>query len=119
VQLVVRLVVAWAVNVAALWVVDAVFSGVDSTGWGALIIAGLVFGIVNTIVKPILVLLSLPIVLITLGLFLFVINMTVLALTDWLVSGFNIEGFWTFVGATIVVWIVNVVLEAAARRVTM
>jgi len=118
VQLVVRMLVAWAVNVAALWVADAIFSDVDSTGWGALIVAGLVFGIVNTIVKPILVLLSLPIVIITLGIFLFFINMAVLALTDWLVSGFNIEGFWTFVGATIVVWIVNVVLEAAARRVT-
>jgi putative membrane protein len=112
------MVVAWAVNVAALWVADALFSDVDSTGWQALIIAGLVFGVVNTIVKPVLVLLSLPIVLITLGLFLFVINMGVLALTDWLVSGFNIEGFWTFVGATIVVWLVNVVLEAAADRVT-
>jgi len=117
VPLVARLIVAWAVNVAALWVADALFSDVDSTGWGALIIAGLVFGIVNTFVKPLLVLLSLPIVIITLGLFLLFVNMAVLALTDWLVSGFNIEGFWTFVGATIVVWIVNAVLEAAASRV--
>ena len=116
-RLVARLVVAWAVNVAALWIADALFSDVDSTGWGALIIAGLVFGIVNTFVKPLLVLLSLPIVIITLGLFLLFVNMAVLALTDWLVSGFNIEGFWTFVGATIVVWIVNAVLEAAASRV--
>ena len=116
--LVARLIVAWAVNVAALWIADALFSDVDSTGWGALIIAGLVFGIVNTFVKPLLVLLSLPIVIITLGLFLLFVNMAVLALTDWLVSGFNIEGFWTFVGATIVVWIVNAVLEAVAERVT-
>jgi len=118
VPLVARLIVAWAVNVAALWVADALFSDVDSTGWGALVIAGLVFGIVNTFVKPLLVLLSLPIVIITLGLFLLFVNMAVLALTDWLVSGFNIEGFWTFVGATIVVWIVNAVLEAVAERVT-
>ena len=116
--LVARLIVAWAVNVAALWVADALFSDVDSTGWGALVIAGLVFGIVNTFVKPLLVLLSLPIVIITLGLFLLFVNMAVLALTDWLVSGFNIEGFWTFVGATIVVWIVNAVLETVAERVT-
>ena len=116
--LVARLIVAWAVNVAALWVADALFSDVDSTGWGALVIAGLVFGIVNTFVKPLLVLLSLPIVIITLGLFLLFVNMAVLALTDWLVSGYNIEGFWTFVGATIVVWLVNAVLEAVASRVT-
>ena len=110
--LVARLIVAWAVNVAALWVADALFSDVDSTGWGALVIAGLVFGIVNTFVKPLLVLLSLPIVIITLGLFLLFVNMAVLALTDWLVSGFNVEGFWTFVGATIVV------CEGVADRVT-
>jgi putative membrane protein len=115
-QLLARLVVAWAVNVAALWVAVKLFDDVTSSGWRALIIAGLVFGIVNTFVKPVLVLLSLPIVLLTLGLFLFFINMAMLALTDWLVSGFNIEGFWTYVGATIVVWIVNWVLEAVAER---
>src|SRR5215208_6467660 len=116
--LVARLVVAWAVNVAALWVADELFTRVDSTGWRALIVAGLVFGIVNTVVKPVLVILSLPVVIVTLGLFLFVVNMAMLALTDWIVSGFDIEGFLTYVGATIVVWLVNVVLERAARRVT-
>src|SRR5204863_7201093 len=86
-QLLARLVVAWAVNVAALWVAVKLFDDVTSSGWRALIIAGLVFGIVNTFVKPVLILLSLPIVLLTLGLFLFFINMAMLALTDWLVSG--------------------------------
>jgi putative membrane protein len=112
----VRLLVAWAVNVAALWVAVKLFDDVTSTGWRALIIAGLVFGIVNTILRPVLVLLSLPVVIITLGLFLFFINMAMLALTDWIVDGFDIEGFWTYVGATIVVWIVNTVLEMAAER---
>ncbi len=111
-----RLVVAWTVNVAALWVAVKLFDNVTSSGWRALIIAGLVFGIVNTIVKPVVVILSLPAVILTLGLFLFVINMAMLALTDWIVDGFDIEGFWTYVGATIVVWIVNSVLEAVAGR---
>jgi putative membrane protein len=110
-RLIVRLALGWAVNVAALWVAVKVFDGVTSSDWTALIIAGLVFGIVNTIVRPVLVLLSLPFILLTLGLLLFFINMAMLALTDWLVSGFNIEGFWTYVGATIVVWFVNAVLE--------
>src|SRR5215210_2889042 len=114
--LVARLVVAWAVNVAALWVADQLFDGVTSSGWKALIIAGLVFGLVNTVVKPVLVILSLPAVILTLGLFLFVVNMAMLALTDWIVSGFDIEGFLTYVGATIVVWLVNAVLEAVAGR---
>ena len=111
-----RLAVAWAVNVAALWVATALFDRVTSSGWPALIIAGLVFGVVNTIVKPVLVILSLPFVIITLGIFLFFINMAMLWLTDLFVSGFDIEGFLTFVGATIVVWIVNAVLEAVADR---
>jgi putative membrane protein len=111
-----RLVVAWAVNVLALWVAVKLFDGVTSSGWGALIIAGLVFGIVNALVRPVLVILSLPLVLVTLGFFLFFINMAMLALTDWIVAGFDIEGFWTYVGATIVVWLVNAALESVAER---
>jgi putative membrane protein len=116
VPFVVRLVVAWAVNVIALWVAVKLFDNVTSSGWRALIIAGLVFGIVNALVRPVLVLLSLPLVLVTLGFFLFFINMAMLALTDWVVSGFDIDGFWTYVGATIVVWVVNAALESVAER---
>ena len=89
-----------------------------SSGWNALVIAGLVFGIVNTLVKPIVTLLSLPLIVITLGIFFLFINMGMLALTDWLVDGYNIEGFWTFVGATIVVWLVNAGLDQVADRAT-
>src|ERR671933_1709056 len=108
--------VAWAVNVAALWVAVKLFDRATSSGWTALIVAGLVFGIVNAFVRPVLVILSLPLVLVTLGLFLFFINMAMLALSHWLVGGFDIEGFWTYVGATIVVWIVNSVLEGVGER---
>ncbi|HEY3181329.1 MAG TPA: phage holin family protein [Gaiellaceae bacterium] len=111
-----RLVVAWAVNVVALWVAVKLFDNVTSSGWRALIIAGLVFGIVNALVRPVLVILSLPLVLVTFGFFLFFINMAMLALTDWVVGGFDIEGFWTYVGATIVVWLVNAALESFAER---
>ena len=115
---IVRLAVAWAVNVAALWVAVKLFDDVSSDGWRGLVVAGLVFGIVNTFVKPIITLLSLPLVLITLGIFLFFINMGMLALTDWIVDGFDIEGFWTYVGATIVVWLVNAVLDRVADTAT-
>jgi putative membrane protein len=111
-----RLVVAWAVNILALWVAAKLFEHVTSSGWRALIIAGLVFGIVNALVRPVLILLSLPLVLVTLGFFIFFINMAMLALTDWLVGGFDIEGFWTYVGATIVVWLVNTVVDSLAER---
>jgi putative membrane protein len=111
-----RLVVAWAVNVVALWVAVKLFDNVTSSGWRALIVAGLVFGIVNALVRPVLVILSLPLVLVTLGFFLFFINMAMLALTDWAVGGFDIDGFWTYVGATIVVWVVNAAIESVAER---
>ena len=111
---VVHFVISWAVNVAALFVADALFEGVASARWERLVLAGLVFGLVNTFVKPVVKLLSLPFIILTLGVLLFFINMAMLALTDWIVGGFEIEGFWTYVGATIVVWIVNTVLENLA-----
>jgi putative membrane protein len=107
-----RLAVATAVNVAALAVVAGVFDGVRVDGWGALILAGVVFGIVNTVVKPFVTLLALPVILLSLGIALFFVNMLMLALTDWVVNGLVIDGFWTLVGATLLVWVVNVVIES-------
>jgi putative membrane protein len=76
------------------------------------VIAGAVFGLVNWLVKPVVTLLSLPLIVLTLGIALFFVNLLMLALTAWLVSGFDIDGFWPAVGGTIVVWIVNAVLRA-------
>jgi putative membrane protein len=101
---------AWAANIAALAVADWIFSGVKIDGWGPLLIGAAVLAIANTIVKPILTLLTLPLVIVTLGLFLFVINVAMLALAEWIAPDFSIDGFWTYVGATIVVWFVNYVL---------
>ena len=111
-ELVRRLAVATAVNVAALAVVAGVFDGVRVDGWGALILAGVVFGIVNTVVKPLVTLLALPVILLSLGIALFFVNMLMLALTDWVVNGLVIDGFWTLVGATLLVWVVNVLIES-------
>ena len=111
-ELIRRLAVATAVNVAALAVTAGVFDGVRVDGWGALILAGVVFGIVNTVVKPIVTLLALPVILLSLGVALFFVNMLMLALTDWVVNGLVIDGFWTLVGATFLVWAVNVVIES-------
>jgi putative membrane protein len=101
---------AWVANIVALAVTDWIFSGVTIDGWAAFLIGGAVLAIANTILKPILTLLTLPIVIITLGLFLFVINIAMLALAEWIAPNFSIDGFWTYVGATIVVWFVNYVL---------
>ena len=110
-ELIRRLAIATGVNVAALAVTAWAFDKVHIDGWGALVLAGVVFGIVNTVVKPVITVLALPLVLLSLGVALFFINMLMLALTDWVVNGLVIDGFWTFVGATLVVWLVNVVIE--------
>jgi putative membrane protein len=103
-------ILAWIANIAALAVANWLFSGVSIDGWG-LLVGAAVLAIANTIVKPILTLLTLPLVIITLGLFLFVINVAMLALAEWIAPDFSIDGFWTYVGATIVVWLVNYVLH--------
>jgi putative membrane protein len=109
-----RLVIAWLVNAAALWVADWLFDGVRIDGWGPLLLAAAVLGVVNSIIKPVLVLLSIPLIILTLGLFLLLINIAMLGLTDWIVGDFDIEGFWSYVGTVIVVWLVNAALGSLA-----
>jgi putative membrane protein len=107
-----RLIALWACNVAALFVADALIDGISFDDAWKVVIAGAVFGVVNFIVKPIVTLLSLPVIVLTLGIALFFVNLLMLALTALLVSGFDIDGFWPAVGGTIVVWAVNVVLQS-------
>ena len=118
-----RLLLALAINAAALWVADALFSGVRIHGWWAYIIGAAVLGIANTVIKPILTLITLPLIILTLGLFLLVINIAMLALAEWIAPNFSIDGFWTYVGTVVIVWLVNWVgyslvdqLEGSRRR---
>ena len=101
------LLLSWLSNILALAVADWIFSGVSIEGWWPFILGAAVLGIANTIVKPILTLLTLPLVLVTLGLFYFVINVFMLVLAEWIAPDFSIDGFWTYIGATIVISIVN------------
>ena len=105
------LILAWLANIASLAVADWIFGSVDIDGWWPLLLGAAVLGIANTIVKPILTVLTFPLVILTLGLALFAINVAMLALAEWIAPDFSIDGFWTYVGATIVVWIVNWVLH--------
>jgi putative membrane protein len=103
-----RLLVAWAVDAAALAVAAGIFSGISVGGSaGTLIVAALVYGILATFVKPLLKLLTFPLMLLTLGVAWFFVAMFILWLTDVIVGGFRIDGFWTLVGGTIVVWAVG------------
>jgi len=102
-----RLAVAWAINLAALWVADALWEGVRIDGWAAFLIGSAVLGVVNAIVKPVLTVLTLPLIIVTLGFFYLVINIAMVALAEWIAPDFSIDGFWAYVGTVIVVWAVN------------
>jgi putative membrane protein len=114
----VRVAVVFGINVLALIVVDWLFGSVTIGRWGSLLVGALVLTIGNAIIKPLLAILTLPLVIVTLGLSYFAINVLMLALAEWAASNFTIDGFWTYVGATIMVWLVNVVVGWILERVT-
>jgi putative membrane protein len=105
-----RLVIAWAVNLLALWVANALWDSVSIHGWAAYLIGSAVLGIANAIVKPLLAILTLPLIIVTLGFFYLIINIAMLALAEWIAPNFAIDGFWTYVGTVIVIWLVNYVV---------
>jgi putative membrane protein len=115
-----RLVVALGVNALALWVADALWDSVTINGAWAYIIGAAVLGIANTVLKPILAILTLPLIIVTLGLFYLLINVAMVALAEWIAPNFSIDGFWTYVGVVVVVWAVNwisnEILDGVFRR---
>jgi len=110
------LLIGWGVNIVALLVIDWLFDGVEIGRWGSVLLGAAVLGLGNAILKPILALLTLPLILVTFGLFYFVLNVAMLALAEWIAPDFSIDGFWTYVGATIVVWLVNWLLNTLLGR---
>ena len=114
--LAIRLFLALAINAAALWVANSLFSGVHIHGWWAYIIGAAVLGIANTVIKPVLALITLPLIILTLGLFLLVINIAMVGLAEWIAPNFSIDGFWTYVGTVVIIWLVNVVAYSSLDR---
>ena len=108
----VRFILFWAVNTLTLWVAGQVFNGVRFDGWQALLASGLLFGIVNATVRPIFVILTAPITILTLGLFLLVINALMLWLTATLVPGFHLlGGFWRVLVAALFISVLSFVIH--------
>ena len=106
-MLFVRLTIALLINAAALWVADVLFDSMHISGFWSYFLAALVLGIANWIIKPILTILTFPLIIITLGLFLLVINIAMVALAEWIAPNFSIDGFWTYVGVVAILWLVN------------
>jgi putative membrane protein len=112
----VRLLFSWGSNIVALWVATLVFDGVTygSSFW-TLVVAALVFALVNAVIRPLVILLTLPAVILSLGLALFLVNAFMLYLTDKIVPSFETDGFWTTLGAAVIVWLVNLAVHALLR----
>lgn len=102
---------SWAANAIVLAIVGLLLGDVVVDSAWDLIVAAALFGVLNTVVKPVFKLLTLPFAILTLGIAWFLVAALMLAITDWLVDGFEIEGFGTLILATILVWIVNLVLD--------
>jgi putative membrane protein len=111
------------VNALAIWLATQIVPGLQAHGAAAVLAAALVLGLVNAVVRPVLLLLTLPLTLVTLGLFLFVLNALCLWLTSAVVPGFEVRGFWpAFWGAlvvSLVSWAVNGFLSDRGRVVVI
>jgi putative membrane protein len=101
-----RIAIGWAIDSLALAAAAVIFTGVHGSAV-AIIGAALVFGLLSAFVKPVLKFLTIPLALVTFGIAWFFVAMFILWLTSAIVSGFHIDGFWTLVGATVVVWAVG------------
>ena len=109
--LAVRLAISWLTNALVLAVVAGLLSGVTVKNLGSLLAAAAVFGVLNTVLKPLLRFVTLPLAILTLGIAWFFVSMLMLVITKGIVDGFHIHGFWTLVEATLIVWVVNMVLD--------
>jgi putative membrane protein len=111
-----RFVLRFAGNVAAIAVAASLVHGVSYGGSVATLLeAAAILTIANGVVRPVVTFFAIPLIILTLGIALFFVSLAMLELTAWLVPGFHIHGFWAAVGATIIVWLVNLVASAAAR----
>jgi len=110
------LVFGWASNLLAVWVTSLVFDGVtyDDKFW-VLLLAALVLFLANAIIRPIVIILTLPAVILTLGILLLFINAFTLWITDKIVPDFEVSGFWTYLGSVIIIWLVNLIVYGIFR----
>lgn len=107
-----RLAITWVFNTVALFVATWLLSGLSyGSDWWALLIAGLVFTLANFFLKPVLAILSIPLIVFTFGIFYLLINVFMLYLTHWIVGQFTIATFWWAVLASIIISSVNGILH--------
>jgi len=115
-QILARFIAAWGINALALYIANGLFTGVEIHGAAAYLVGAAVLALANAVLKPVLALLTLPLILVTFGLFYLLINIAMVALAAWIAPDFTVHGFWTYVGVVIIVWIVNWAVTAFVDR---
>lgn len=110
-----KLLVNLVVNVLALMIVTSILPGFVIADWWTALVAAVVIGVINTFIKPVLLFLTLPLTIITLGVFALVINVTLLLAAAALVPGFTVDGFFTAFLASILISLVSSFLGSLAR----
>lgn len=104
----------WLLSAIAIFLTAEIVPGFKVENFQTALVVALILGIVNAIIKPILVILTLPINILTLGLFTFVINALMILLVDYFVRGFRVEGFLPALIAAFILWIISVILHVVA-----
>jgi putative membrane protein len=112
-----KILVRWLLLAAALLLVTQIYSGVSVTSFGAAMIAALVIGLFNTLLRPLLVLLTLPVTMLTLGLFLFVINALMFYFAAQVLAGLSVTGFGAALIGSLIYSACGLVIDAALERV--
>ena len=111
----IRFIVQAVVTALGLWLAELIVPGVSVRDLGSLILAAVLLGLVNAIVRPILVIVTFPITVITLGLFLLVVNAATIGLVAVLLDGFVVDGLWPGIGAAIVTGLVSWIASGLVR----
>lgn len=107
-----RLLLIWVINAIALLILPHILSGIQLKGIGTALIVAIVLGLINTFLRPLLVVLTLPVTVVTLGLFIFIINALLFWLAAHVVKGFEVSGFWTALFGSLLYSLISWVLSA-------
>jgi putative membrane protein len=106
----------WAITALSLWLASLLFKGLKFDGAASLIISALLLGLANALVRPLLIVLTFPLTLVTFGLFILVINALMILLVAWLVKGFKVSSFWTAFFASIFISLLSVAMGAVVSQ---
>lgn len=107
------LIIRWVLLALALLLIASVYRGVAVSGFGAALVAAFVIGLLNAIVRPLLVVLTIPVTIVTLGLFLFVINALMFWAASGLMRGFHVNGFWAALAGSLMYSALSLLIDRA------